>query len=46
MCAVVDFEETFCGDLGVPLGGGELVVPQERLYLTEVGSAGQEVGGK
>ena len=46
MGLVVNLKEALGRNFGVSLGGREMTVTEQGLNLSQVGSAGQEVGGE
>ena len=42
---LMDVPQPLVGDVGVDLGGGHVLVAQKLLDASEVGAAGQKVGG-
>ncbi len=43
---VISFPESFPGDVGIDLGGGEGGMAEEGLHAAQVGAGVQEMGGK
>jgi hypothetical protein len=46
MMLLVNVLETFPGDMGINLGGGNIRMSQHRLYGTQIGAVIQQMGGK